>query len=144
MYTENQIFCRLFTDNFTKTIADSINPNLWGIWEKSKNIEHFINKINIYDKFNIYYWFFQNVIHFTNASKMEIPDIKSFTLTKQISTELFYHSKDELWRIWIEKANQDPQKFISIINMKYKLCLSLWSQNSLEHISQQLEHTNIH
>jgi hypothetical protein len=71
---------------------------------------------------------------------MKIPDIKSFTLTKQISTELFYHSKDELWRIWIEKANQDPQKFIRIINMKYKLCLSLWSQNSLEHISQQLEH----
>jgi len=134
MYSNNKIFCFLFQTNFTEDICKKIIPKeksvqVWKLYINSCNIEKFFNEINFYDKMIIYNWFMLNILNFVIKANINIPNITSFRLTKPLCYEIFPKCSEYLWSIWLNNANEDPEKFISIINIKYKLCLTLWNSD---------------
>jgi len=135
MYSENKTFCFIFQTNFTEDISKQIFPKeksvqIWKLWINCyNNVEKFFNEINFYNKMKIYNWFMLNIVKFVIEAKIRIPNITSFLLTKPLCYEIFPECSEYLWSIWLNNANEDPEKFISIINIKYKLCLTLWNSD---------------
>jgi hypothetical protein len=136
MYTENTIFCDLFQSNFTRSVCDQLIPKqkssaIWALWEQcNRDPTIFLPQINFYDKMEIHHWFMVNIILFINKAKIQIPNITSFSLTKPLCDEIFPKCSNIVWNIWVNHANEDPVKFISLINVKYKLCMILWQKNN--------------
>lgn len=137
MYSENTIFCTLFKNNFTRDVCNKIISKqkadiVWELWKLSScNTASFFNQINFYDKMNFHHWFMMNIVQFINNAKIQIPEITSFSLTKPLCDELFPKCSDVVWDIWINHANENPEKFISLVNIKYKLCMTLWQSNNV-------------
>lgn len=133
MYTDNSSFVDAFKSYFSdkKKFYNITNTNtlsLINYWEKlNGDVRSFFACINVYDKIKIYAWIRQNAMLFTHNLKI----IQEYKLDKDTCITVFGEDSDKLWKIW-ESCGKNPEKFISTVTVKDKICLSLWTKDDEE------------